>query len=115
MNSKNQIFDLISLLKVFDANFVSEADIAVLSDLDANNPEDILKAVNALLIPEFQSFLPTAQARLKEILRSHLDNSAEDFGILFDRLELAFESPIVDRRAFMGGLLKGLEHSTNNR
>jgi hypothetical protein len=114
MNSKNEIFDLLSLLKVFDTNYASEEDCEAVHDLDANNPEDVLKAVNALLISEFRSYLPTAQARLKELLRSFLDNSAEDFDKLFDRVELVFENSVTDRRAFMGALLKGLEDSGKN-
>ncbi|WP_426321943.1 hypothetical protein [Pseudoduganella sp. R-43] len=111
MKSNNEIFDLLSLLKVFDANYASDEDCEVLNDLDANNPDDVSKAVDVLLISEFRSYLPTVQARLKELLRSRLDNSAEDFAQLFDRVELVFASSVADRRAFMRALLKGLEDS----
>ena len=114
MNSKNEIFDLLSLLKVFDASYASEEDCEAVHDLDANNPEDVSKAVNALLVSEFRSYLPTAQVRLTELLRSFLDNSAENFDKLFERVELVFANPVTDRRAFMSALLKGLEGSGKN-
>jgi hypothetical protein len=111
MNSKNEIFDLLSLLKVFDVNYASGEDCDAVHDLDVNNPEDVSKAVNALLTSEFRSYLPTVQARLKELLRSCLDNPAEDFEKLFDRVELVFEDSVTDRRAFLRTLLKELEDS----
>jgi len=115
MNSKNQIFDLISLIKVFDANSVSDKDIDVLREVDVNNQDQLLKAIDKLLIPEFRSFLPSAQTRLTTLLRSHLENFSEDFEILFDRVELIFKTSIIDRRAFMQCVLQGIEHSMISR
>jgi hypothetical protein len=109
MNSKNQIFDLLSLLKVFDINYISEGEADALCNLDANHQEDVLEAVKIFLIPEFQSYLSTSQSRLNDLLRRSLNNPAEDFEELFDRVELAFESPIADRREFMKNLLTGLD------
>jgi len=114
MNSKNDFSDLLSLLKVFDANYASEEDCKAVRDLDVNNPEDVSIAVNVLLVPEFRSYLPTAQVRLTELLRSRLDNSEEDFDELFDRVELVFGNSVNDRRAFMRALLRGLEDFGKN-
>jgi len=109
MNSKNEVLDLLSLIKVFDANYVNSSDCDALLGLDVNKPEDISKAVNALLIPEFLTYSPTVQARLKELLHSLLDNPAEDFERLFDRVEFVFESSVEDNRSFMRSLLKELD------
>ena len=109
MNQKNEIFDLLSLLKVFDVNYVSDEDCEVLHELDVNNPVDVSKAVNALLISEFRTYLPTAQTRLKNLLHSYLENPKEDFGALFDRVELAFDNTVSDKRAFMIAIRNSLE------
>ena len=79
MKSKDEIFALLSLLKVFDANYASDEDCDALANLDVNNSDDISKAVDALLISEFRTYLPTVQSKLKELLRSNLDNPAQDF------------------------------------
>ncbi|MBC7814165.1 MAG: hypothetical protein H7175_23625 [Burkholderiales bacterium] len=109
MNSGKEIFDLLSLIKVFDVNYASDEDCVALRDLDPNRSDDVSKAANLLLIPEFRSYLPSAQTRLKELLHSFLNNPTEGFEKLFDRVELVFQTQVTDRRAFMRSLLKELE------
>lgn len=113
MKSRKEIADLVSLLKVFDVNFVNDEDAVQLSGLDVNNEVDVRKAINALLIPEFYSYLPTEQKQMLNSLRACLSDDAEDFSMLFDRIELAFDEPLVDRRSFMSIILGALEPAKN--
>jgi|APLak6261690937_1056196.scaffolds.fasta_scaffold11167_1 hypothetical protein len=113
MKSRKKITDLVSLLKVFDVNFVNDKDAAQLSGLDVNSEVDIRKAINALLIPEFFLYLVTAQGRMLDSLRAYLSDDAEDFSALFDQIELAFDEPLVDRRRFMTTILDALESVKN--
>ncbi|MFP5391684.1 MAG: hypothetical protein ACLGI6_09080 [Gammaproteobacteria bacterium] len=109
MDSKNSIFDLVSLLKVFDANYVSDEECEGLYALDANNPADVALAVDRVLLAEFRSYPAAAKSRMLQLLRSHLDNPREDFDRLFDRVDPVFESGVADKRAFMKAVLKQLE------
>lgn len=113
MKSRKEITDLVSLLKVFDVNFVNDEDAAQLSGLNANSEVDIRKAISALLVHEFIRYLPAAQGRMLESLRAYLSDDSEDFSELFDRIELAFDEPLVDRRAFMSIVLDALESVKN--
>jgi len=109
MKSRKDTADLVSLLKVFDVNFVNDEDVAQLGGLDVNSEVDVRKAINALLIPEFVRYLPAAQGRMLDSLRAYLCDDAEEFSELFDRIELAFDEPLVDRRGFMSIILNALE------
>lgn len=113
MGSSKEIIDLVSLLKVFDVNFVNDEDLGQLSGLDVNSDVDVHKAINALLIPEFFSYLPSAQSRMLDILRNCLSDEAEDFSALFDRIELAFDESLVDRRRFMSTVFDVLASTKN--
>lgn len=109
MKVKKEMFDLLSLLKVFDANFVSDADCVQLQGLDVNSPSGVAGAVRALLLPEFQTYTKAAQDRLTNLLRMFLADPSESFGTLFERVELVFDDEITDRRAFMAALLAAIE------
>ncbi|CAM4433123.1 hypothetical protein F901_00190 [Acinetobacter dispersus] len=109
MKAKQEIFDLLSLLKVFDANYVSDEDCLKLHGLDVNKPEDVITAVNALLLPEFSRYSQSSQQRLITLIHATILDSSEDFIALFDRIELVFDNEIIDKRAFMSVLLTGIE------
>lgn len=109
MNLKKEIFDLISLLKVFDVNYVSDDDCMKLQGLDANNPSDINIAARELLLPEFHAYSMAAQDRLISLLRTAIADPSENFDAIFERVELAFDDAITDRRAFMIALLAGVD------
>jgi hypothetical protein len=109
MQHKKEITDLVSLLKVFDINYVNDADSIQLNGLNVNKATDVRKAVEALLIPEFLSYLPEARARMFKSLRVCLSDDAEDFAELFDRIELAFDEALVDKRCFMLSIFEKLE------
>ncbi|ENW92986.1 hypothetical protein [Acinetobacter dispersus] len=109
MKAKQDIFDLLSLLKVFDANYVSDEDCLKLNGLNVNQPDDVITAVRSLLLPEFNTYPQGSQQRLIALLRSTIFESSEDFSALFDRIELAFDNEVVDKRAFMSALLVGIE------
>ena len=109
MKARQEVFDLLSLLKVFDANYVSDEDCMVLHGLNVNHPEDLAKAVKELLVPEFHTYPKSAQKRLMDLLHMCISDSSEDFSTLFERVELAFDDEIIDRRAFMSALLICLE------
>lgn len=113
MKSRKEIADLVSLLKVFDVNFVNDEDATQLSGLDANCEADVRKAINVLLIPEFVRYLSVSQGRMLESLLAYLSDDTEEFSELFDRIELAFDEPLVDRRSFMSIILDALEPVKN--
>lgn len=56
MKAKQEIFNLLSLLKVFDANYISDEDCLKLHGLDVNHAEDVITAVKALLLPELNTY-----------------------------------------------------------
>ena len=105
MKVKNDTFDLLSLLKVFDVNFVSDADSLKLQGLDGNTPGDVAKAVQVLLLPEFHTYTKVARDRLTNLLRERIADPTEDFESLFERVQLAFDNEVIDRRNFMASLL----------
>ncbi|MBA8735900.1 hypothetical protein [Chromobacterium violaceum] len=109
MKVKKEMFDLLSLLKVFDANFVNDADCVQLQGLDVNSPSGVASAVRALLLPEFHTYTKAAQDRLTNLLRILIADPSENFGALFERVELLFDDEITDRRAFMAALLAEIE------
>lgn len=113
MKAKQEIFDLLSLLKVFDANYVSDEDCLKLHGLDVNHTEDVITAVKALLLPELNTYSQVAQQRLITLIHATILDSSEDFIALFDRIELVFDNEIIDKRAFMFAfmfaLLAGIE------
>ena len=88
------ISDLLSLLKVFDANFIADADCEKLQGLDINNADDVATACAALLKPEFLTYPTLDQRHLVETLRRSLANPEEDFGELFERIALAFDQEV---------------------
>ena len=111
MGGKNILHDLVTLVKVFDVNYVTDEDAEKLSDLDVNHQQGVDEAVRLLLMPEFLGYTEVAQARLLHSLKSALADPQEDFGHLFDRVEFAFDEPVGDRKRFMRALLSSLESS----
>lgn len=112
MKAKQEIFDLLSVLKVFDVNYVSHEDCLKLQSLNVNQPEDVVKAVRTLLLPEFNTYPQGSRQRLIALLRAKILDSSEDFSMLFDRIELAFDNEIIDKRVFMSALLIGIESAS---
>lgn len=109
MSGKNVLHDLVTLVKVFDANYVTEEDSEKLSGLDVNQEQGVDEAVRRLLLPEFLSYTVAAQSRLLNSLKDAVADPREDFGRLFDRVEFAFDAPVKDRKRFMRALLRSLE------
>lgn len=114
MSGKNILHDLVTLVKVFDANYVTDEDAEKLSGLDVNREQGVGEAVHRLLLPEFVSYTEAAQTRLLNSLRSALADPQEDFSGVFDRFEFAFDAPVIDRRRFMRVLLHSLDLARAN-
>lgn len=114
MKEKKDIFDLLSLLKVFDVNYISNEDCAALQNLNPNDPADVSKAANTVLLREFCTYLPSAQKRLTDLLHSTLADSQEDFHALFERVEPSFNEKIINKRSFMTAILKSIESTSTN-
>ena len=112
MKAEQEICDLLSLLKIFDANYVSTEDCLKLHSLDVNKPENVITAVKALLLPEFNTYPQVSQQRLITLLHATILDSSEDFIALFNRIELAFDNEVIDKRAFMTALLTGIESTS---
>ncbi len=111
MDKKDTLSDLITLVKVFDVNYITDEDSEKLSGLDANQEDGVGQAVRQLLLPHFNCYTDAAKARLLNSLRSVLADPKEDFIRLFDRVELAFDRPVTNRRNFMQVLLRSIESS----
>lgn len=109
MKAKQKILDLLSVLKVFDVNYASDEDCLKLYGSDVNRSEDVVKAVRTLLLPEFNTYPQDSRQRLIALLRAQILDSSEDFSMLFDRIELAFDNKVIDKRTFMSALLVGIE------
>ena len=109
MGKESILHDLVTLVKVFDANYVTEEDSTRLIGLDVNQEQGVGEAVSRLLLPEFLSYTGAAQARLLNSLKNALADPKEDFDRLFDRVEFAFDAPVKDRRRFIQALLRSLE------
>lgn len=112
MKAKQEIFDLLSLIKVFDANYVSDEDCLKLHGLDVNHTEDVITAVKALLLPELNTYSQVAQQRLITLLHATILDPSEDLITLFDGIELAFDDEIIDKRTFISALLAGIEYAS---
>lgn len=108
MKYRKEITDLVSLLKVFDINFVNSQDCNQLSGLDVNSDVDVQRVINNLLMPEFANYLPESQKKILEGLHSYLSDEAENFSRLFDRIELAFDGALIDHRHFMSMIFNEL-------
>lgn len=100
-----------TLVKVFDANYITDEDAKKLGGLDANHQEGVGEAVRLLLLPEFLGYTEVAQTRLLDSLKKALSDPREDFVDLFDGAEFAFDAPVGDRKYFMQPLLSSLESS----
>lgn len=109
MSGKHMLSDLVTLLKVFDANYVSDEDCEKLSGLDVSREEGVKEAVQLLLLPQFRSYTEGARLRLVSSLREAVNDPRQDFSDLFDRIELAFDAAVKDKRWFMQELLRSLE------
>lgn len=102
-----------SLLKVFHVNYASEEDCRSLGGLNPNDPNDVVKAVNILLIPDIATYPLNSRISLLELLRKALANPEEDFGELFEELGSVFDDEIINPRAFMTAILNALEADHN--
>lgn len=109
MVKKYSFDDLVSLVKVFDANYVTDEDCEELSGVDVNQEQGVVEVVRRLLLPEFARYTESAQATLLSSLRSAVTDPEEDFSRLFDRVEFAFDAPVKDRKGFMQTLLRSIE------
>ncbi len=112
MKKKDEIFFLVSLLKVFDLDYMSDEDATTLRSLDVNNSEDVIRAVQVFLMPEWPTYPKTARDRLLNVLRKSVSDPTENFVELFDQVGLAFEDELTDRRAFMASMLTVIEGET---
>lgn len=109
MVKKDVVYDVVTLVKVFDVNYVTNEDSEKLCGLDINEERGVREAVRRLLLPEFLGYTEAAQARLLNSLQSSLADLEEDFSYLFDRIEFAFDEPIREKRHFMQALLRSIE------
>jgi hypothetical protein len=100
---------LISLMKVFDVNYVSDEDCRKLAGLHPRDPGGIREAVALLLVPEFLAYSEAARAGLVTALRDAIADENESFKDLFDHIEPAFEFQVDDKRVFMGSLHHAME------
>lgn len=88
MKAKQEIFDLLSVLKVFDVNYVSHEDCLKLHGLNVNQTEDVVKAVRTLLLPEFNTYSQGSRQRLIALLSAKILDSSED--LVYFLIELSW-------------------------
>ena len=102
---------LISLMKVFDVNYVSDDNCRKLAGLDPRDVDDLRKAVALLLVPEFLTYSEAARAGLVTSLRDAIADENESFKDLFDQIAPAFEFEVDNKRAFMKSLYRSIENA----
>lgn len=101
--------DLLSLLKTFDVSFAFDDDFRQIQGLNPSRHQDVVVAVRRLVLPEFRSYPAATQQRLLTLLRTSLATEDEDFSGVFGRLEMIFDTVVPNKKAFMSGVLAGLE------
>jgi hypothetical protein len=109
MSKQDMVEDLICLVKFFDVDYVIDADQELLSRVDPNEQRGIIEVVRCLMVPEFRTYTANAQERILQSLRAAVQDPQEDFRRVFDRIELAFDKPVNDKKVFMAGILCALE------
>ncbi|WP_323637293.1 hypothetical protein [Pectobacterium polaris] len=95
---KGNIFILISLLKVFDANYVVDSEISLLSGLDVNNSQDLKKACDLFLKDEYLSFSDQERCEFMSTIDYFLEDKACDFECLLGELSLVFDNDVLNNR-----------------
>lgn len=101
----HHIDTLVSLLKVFDANYFDHALTPRLKGLNPNNRQDLSTACDMFLQAEYLAFSDRERQNFIAIIDGYLEQPDCDFGDLFASLALVFDEEIRDQRAFMGHLL----------
>ena len=100
MHQKTEISYLVSLLKVFDLDYVNMVDEFQISGLDVNNSDDVRTAVCRLMAPEFLTYPPEVKKRLLTSLQMVVGDERR-LSELFDRISLAFKDALVDKQRFL--------------
>lgn len=105
----NDLNDLISILKVFDANYAVPEDCEKIAGLSVNDQADVKKAAGLLLIPEYKNYSINTKARLIKILENALQDEKEAFSALFNRIGLIFDDDLIDPRKFMTSIFDAIK------
>ncbi|UVO07434.1 hypothetical protein LW347_16350 [Pectobacterium polonicum] len=98
---KRNVFILESLLKVFDANYVVDSDVSLLSGLDVNNKHDLKKACELLLKDEYFSFSDKERNDFISTIDYFLEDKGCEFEDLLGNLSLVFDDDILNNRGFI--------------
>ena len=98
MKKRDEIFNLISVVKVFDIDYITDEDCNRISGLNGDNPVDASRAIKMLALEEFSTYLPYERLKLVEILRKCLADENEDFSRLFSEIEMAFDDEVENKR-----------------
>ncbi|KHS63882.1 hypothetical protein RC90_19955 [Pectobacterium brasiliense] len=101
---KGNVFILRSLLKVFDANYVVDSEISLLSGLDVNNKHDLSKACNILLKDEYLSFSDKERREFISTIDYCLEDKNCDFKELLRDLSLVFDNDVLNNREFISNI-----------
>ena len=108
-NNNYEILELTQLTHVFGSEFAEMKWGHKYHTYDITNPSEIIKAVQCLLIPQFEGYDEERQIRLINTLRAAIANPDEDFKTLIrDTSNTIFVGELQDRRAFMIAVLAGL-------
>ncbi|MEQ9948285.1 hypothetical protein [Pectobacterium aroidearum] len=101
---KRNVFILESLLKVFDANYVVDSDVSLLSGLDVNSKHDLRKACDLLLKDEYLSFSDKERDDFIATINYFLEDEGCDFDDLLGNFSLVFDDDILNNRDFMSNI-----------
>lgn len=96
---------LVSLLKVFDANYFDHAHASRLNGLNPNDRQDLSTACNTFLQVEYLAFSDGERQDFIDIIGFYLKQPDCGFDDLFASLALVFDEEIRDQRKFMSHLL----------
>ncbi len=99
LNSENA---LVSLLKVFDVNFINEPEQRELDGLNVNSAEDVRIATRKLVLPSLNNYTLGAQQTIVKALQASVTKTEDQLRHLFNgRIGLAFDQDLTSRRAFL--------------
>ncbi|WEF11145.1 hypothetical protein M9782_18525 [Pectobacterium actinidiae] len=101
---KRNVFILESLLKVFDANYVFDSDVSLLSGLDVNNKHDLRKACDLLLKDEYLSFSDKERSDFIATMDYFLEDKCFEFEDLLGNLSLVFDDDVLNNREFISNI-----------
>jgi hypothetical protein len=99
MKNKIDISSLVSLIKNFDYSMLNDAEWNDLKVVDVLDEVQLFKAINDVVVPEYESLDTISKNMIREALSGALSLRGYDFDRVLNSIEMPF-LPFPDPRAF---------------